>query len=145
MPIQNNAHFCGNCCLQRISSSGVHTGFSCKKTTFSAKHKIFLQIHRDKLENSKVHPIQRLARRTETYPILETFLFLITTRRSGALEGREKVPDHIFLQIKKKLCFWWKSMESTGFFCKIEFLVEDYGWMTTEFFCKICENGVPDL
>ncbi len=51
-----------------------------------------------------VHPIRRLARRTETYPNLETFLFLITTRRFGSVgapEGREKVPDYIFLQNKK--------------------------------------------
>ncbi len=65
-------------------------------------------IHRNTLENSKVHPIRRLARRTETYPILEKFLFLFTTRRFGgvgALEGREKVPYHIFQQIKKKTLF----------------------------------------
>ena len=50
----------------------------------------------------------RRVRRTETYPILETFLFLFTTQRFGgvgALEGREKVPDHIFLEIKKTFVF----------------------------------------
>jgi hypothetical protein len=130
----------------------IHTGFFCKKTTifcnkrfsikdvygkrpdFSAKRKIFLQIHRNTLENSKVHPIRRLARRTETYPILETFLFLFTTRRFvgvGAPEGREKVPDHIFPQNKKK--------------SKFVFLAEDYGWMTTRFFRKIRENGAANL
>jgi hypothetical protein len=121
--------------------------FSGKSPDFSAKRRIFLQIHRNTPENSKVHPIRRRVRRTETYPILETFLFLITTRRFGGVgapEGREKVPDHIFLEIKKKTCFWRNVMESTGFFCKIVFLAEDYGWMT-EFFCKICENGVPNL
>jgi hypothetical protein len=46
----------------------------------------------------------------------------------GAPEGREKVPDHIFPQIKKKLCFWQKIMESTEFFCKNVFLAEDYGY-----------------
>ena len=73
-----------------------------------------MQIHRNTLENSKVHPIRRLARRTETYLILETFLFLITTRRFGGVgapEGSEKVPDHIFPQIKKYFVF----------------LAEDYG------------------
>ena len=89
-----------------------------------------MQIHRNTPENSKVHPIRRRVRRTETYPILETFLFLITTRRFGGVgapEGREKVPDHIFLEIKKmlvsggmlwnqpnfsaKLCFWRKIMD----------------------------------
>jgi hypothetical protein len=45
----------------------------------------------------------------------------------GAPEGREKVPDHIFPQIKKKLCFWRKIMESTEFFRKNVFLAEDYG------------------
>jgi hypothetical protein len=56
------------------------------------------------LENTKVHPIRRIARRTENYPILETFLFLITTLRFGGVgapEGRKKVPDHIFLEFKK--------------------------------------------
>jgi hypothetical protein len=122
--------------------------FSAKKPHFSAKRKIFLQIHRNTLENSKVHPIRRRLRRTETYPILETFLFLFTTRKFGGVgapEGCENVPDHIFLQIKQTLCFWRKIMESTKFFCKIVFLAEDYGWMTTNFFCKICENGVANL
>ncbi len=49
--------------------------FPAKSPDFSAKRKMFPQIHRNTLENSKVHPIRRLARRTETYPILETFLF----------------------------------------------------------------------
>ncbi len=101
--------------------------FSAKCPDFSAKRKIFLQIHRNTLEHSKVHPIRCVAHRTETYPILEMFLFLFTTRRFGgvgALEGREKVSDHIFLQIKKtcgrlwnqpdfsaKMCFWRKTMD----------------------------------
>ena len=108
--------------------------FSAKSSHFSAKRKIFPQIHRNTPENSKVHPIRRLARRTETYPILETFLFLITTRRFGGVgapEGREKVPDHIFPQNKKK--------------SKFVFLAEDYGWMTTGFFRKIRENGAANL
>jgi hypothetical protein len=108
---------------QELTSAG-------KRPHFSAKRKIFLQIHRNTPENSKVHPIRRLVRRTETYPILETFLFLITTRRFGGVgapEGREKVPDQIFPQIKKKLCFWRKIMESTEFFRKNVFLAEDYG------------------
>ncbi len=86
------------------------------------------------MENFKVHPIRRLARRTETCPILEFFLILFTTRSFGgvgAQEGHEKVPDHNFLQIKKK--------------SKFIFLAEDYGWMTTGFFCKICENRVAKL
>ena len=117
--------------------------FPAKSSHFSAKRKIFPQIHRNTLEYSKVHPIRRRARRTETYPILETFLFLFTTRRFGGVgapEGREKVPDQMFPQIKKSSCFWRNVMESTGFFCKIVFLAEDYGWMTN-FFCKICETG----
>ncbi len=104
--------------------------FSGKRQDFSAKRRIFLQIDRNTLKNSKVHPIRRRVRRTEAYPILETFLFLITPRRFGgvgALEGREKVPDHIFVEIKKmrvsggmlwiqpdfsaKLCFWRKIMD----------------------------------
>jgi hypothetical protein len=104
--------------------------FPAKSPHFSAKRKIFPQIHRNTPENSKVHPIRRRIRRTETYPILETFLFLITTRRFGGVgapEGREKVPDHIFPQIKKQMCFWRKIMEST------------------EFSRKICENGVANL
>ncbi len=42
----------------------------------------------------------------ETYQILQTLLFTITTQRFGgvgALEGREKVPDHISLPIEKKM------------------------------------------
>ncbi len=110
--------------------NGIDTGISGKNRIFLQNSKMFLQIHRNTLENSKVHLIRRRARRTETYPILETFLFLITTRRFGGVgapEGSEKVPDHIFLEIKKTLCFWWKVMESTRFFCKIVFLAEDYG------------------
>jgi hypothetical protein len=133
----------------RAGTGGVFIqDFSAKCPDFSAKRKIFLQIHRNTLENSKVHPIRRLACRTETYPILETLLFLFSTRRFGGVGapgGREKVPDHIFLQIKKKLCFWRKIMELTGFFCKIVYLAEDYGWMTTGFFCKICANWVANL
>ncbi len=41
-------------------------------------------------------------------------------------EGCEKVPDHISRKLKKKF-FWRKIMESTGFFRKNVFLVEDYG------------------
>ncbi len=62
----------------------------------------------------------------ETYPILETFLFLITARRLGgvgAQEGREKVPDHIFPQIKKKDVF----------------LAEDYG--INRIFPQNCVSG----
>ena len=121
--------------------------FSAKSPHFSAKRKIFPQIHRNTPENSKVHPIRRLARRTETYPILETFLFLFTRRRFGGVgapEGREKVPDHIFPQIKKKMCFWRKIMESTEFSAKMCFWREimDKG---TEIFRKICESGVANL
>ena len=108
--------------------------FSAKSPHFSAKRKIFPQNDRNTPENSKVHPIRRSVRRTETYPILETFLFLFTIRRFGGVgapEGREKVPDHIFPQNKKK--------------SKIVFLAEDYGWMTTRFFRKIRENGAANL
>ncbi len=78
--------------------------FSEKRPDFSAKCKIFGQIHRNVLKKSKVHPTRHLTRRTETYPILETFLFLFTTRRFGGVgapEGRDQMPDHNFLQIKK--------------------------------------------
>jgi hypothetical protein len=88
--------------------------FSAKSPDFSAKRKIFPQILRNTLENSQLHPIRRLARRTEIYPMLETFLFLFTTRRFGGIgaqEGCKKVSDHIFPQIKKRLCFWWKITE----------------------------------
>ncbi len=61
------------------------------------------------------------------------------------LQGREKVPDHIFLQIKKKVVFLAEDYGINQIFCKIVFLAEDYGWMPTEFFCKICENGVANL
>jgi hypothetical protein len=104
--------------------------FSAKSSDFSAKRKIFPQIHRSTLENSKVHPIRRLARRTETYSTLETFLFLITTRRFGgvgALEGSKKcLTTFPPPQIEKQLFFWRKIMESTRFSHKIVFLAEDY-------------------
>ncbi len=80
-------------CGPSLYEEGILTGFFCQKPGFSAKRKIFLQIHRNTLEISKVDPIRRLARRAETYPILETFLFLFTTRRFGGVvapEGREK-------------------------------------------------------
>ena len=98
--------------MLRKNSTVLIPDFSKKSPDFSAKRKIFLQIHRNTPENSKVHPIRRRVRRTETYPILETFLFLITTRRFGGVgapEGREKVPDHIFLEIKKKCVFLAES------------------------------------
>jgi hypothetical protein len=83
---------------------------------FPAKSRDFFRKTQDFPANSwkpsKVHPIRRLARRTNTYSILETFLVLFTTRRFGCVgapEGREKVPDHIFPQIK------------------VVFLAEDYG------------------
>ncbi len=115
---------------QAPKSDHIGAGFFRKRPQFSAERKIFLQIHRNTPENSDVHPIRRLARRTETYPILETFLFLITARRFGgvgALEGREKVPDHIFLQNKKK--------------SKFVFLVEDYGWIIPDFSAKFVKTG----
>jgi hypothetical protein len=90
--------------------------FSGKRPDFSAKRKIFLQIHRNTPESSKVHP-------TPTSPMSDRDLFypknvtiLITTQRFGGVrapEGREKVSDHIFLQNKKKSRF--------------VFLVEHYG------------------
>jgi hypothetical protein len=110
----------------RVVDTGLGPDFSGKRPHFSAKRKIFLQIHRNTPENSKVHPIRRLARRTETYPNLETFLFLITTRRFGGVgapERSEKVPDHIFLQIKRKFVF----------------LAEDYG--TNQIFLQNCVSG----
>ncbi len=119
--------------MSYVESTRIDTGFSGKLPDFSAKRKIFLQIHQNTPEKFKVHPIRRLARRTETYPILETFLFLITTRRFGSVgapEGRKKMPDYIFLQNKKSHFF---------------FLAEDYGWINTGFFCKICDNGVANL
>jgi hypothetical protein len=101
--------------------------FSAKSPHFSAKRRIFLQIHRNTLENSKVHPIRRHARRTETYPILETFLFLFTTRRFGGVGALEKCLTTFFRELKKscvsggrlwnqpdfsaKLCFWRKIMD----------------------------------
>jgi hypothetical protein len=109
----------------RTTSNVLIPDFSGEQTHFPAKRKIFLQIHRNTPENSQVHPIRRFARRTETYPILP-FLFLITTRRFGgvgALEGSEKVPDHIFLEIEKKVAF----------------LAEDYG--INRIFLQNCVSG----
>jgi hypothetical protein len=40
--------------------------FPAKSPDFSAKRKIFPLIHQNTLENTKVHPIRRLERRTET-------------------------------------------------------------------------------
>ncbi len=98
---------------------------------FSAKCRIFTLIHRDTQEIFKVHPIQRLVRRTKTFPILERFLFLSTTRRFGGVgapECCEKMSDHIFPQIKKCMWFWQeKIMDSIWFFFKNVFLAEDYG------------------
>jgi hypothetical protein len=72
---------------------------------------------------------------------------LFTTRRFGGVgapEGRKKCLTTFFCKLKK-MCFWRKIMESTRFLCNIVFLAEDYGWMPTEFFCKICEHGVANL
>jgi hypothetical protein len=122
--------------------------FSAKSRDFSAKRKIFPQIHRNTLENSKVHPIRRRVRRTETYPILETFLFLFTTRRFGGVgapEGREKVPDHIFLEIKKSFVSGGRLWNLPDFSAKMYFWRKITDATRTEIFCKIGENGVANL
>jgi hypothetical protein len=119
-----------------------------KRPHFSAKRKIFLQIHRNTLENSKVHLIRRLARRTYTYPILETFLFLITSQRFGsvaALEGRENVPDHIFLEIKKSCISGGRLWNQPDFSANLCFWRKITDANRTEIFCKISENGVANL
>ncbi len=59
-------------------------------------------------------------------------------------KAAKKCLSKFFWKLKKNACFWRNVMESTGFFCKIVILAEDYGWMT-ELFCRICENGVADL
>ncbi len=94
--------------------------FSAKRQEISANRRIFCKFIETRLKIPRYIQSDVSHVRTETYPILETFLFLFTTQRFGgvgALEGREKGPDHIFLQIKKKLCFWRTIMESTRFFC----------------------------
>ncbi len=120
-------------------------GFSANKPHFSAKSRIFLQIHRNTLEISNVHPIIRLARRTDSYPILETFQFYSLYGDLAALELREAAKKHLttfFCKLKKScvsggrlwnqpnfsanLCFWRKIMDA----------------IRTEIFCKIRENGV---
>ena len=58
--------------------------------------KTFRKINSRSLQFPKCSPIQRCVRRTEDYPILETFLFFITGRRFGgvgASEGLENVPE----------------------------------------------------
>jgi hypothetical protein len=115
-------------------------GFFGKSPHFAAKCRIFSLIHENTLENSQVHPILRLVRRTETYPLLEPFLFLITKRRFGgvgAQEGREKVPDHSIQQIKK-VVFLTEDYGINWFWSTNVFLAEDYG--SSRIFCKICAN-----
>jgi hypothetical protein len=79
-----------------------------KKLDFPANHQNFCKLHRDTLENSKVRLTRRCVRRTETYPILKTFLFSIGRWRFGGvgvLEGHKKVPDHIFRKLIKIFAF----------------------------------------
>ncbi len=74
------------------------TDFPAKILDFSSNHRIFPQIHRKTLENSKVLPIRPFVRRTDNYPILKPFPFSITKWRYGgvrAQEGHKKVPDRI--------------------------------------------------
>ncbi len=143
-----------DCCCGHAAGSAETTTYLYRiflqKPYFSAKRKIFLQIHRNTLENSKVHPILRLARRTETYPILETFLFLFSTQRFGGVqvgapEGREKVPDHIFPQIKNSCVSGGRLWNQPNFSAKLCFWLKIVDATRTEIFCQICENGVANL
>jgi hypothetical protein len=96
--------------------------FSGKSPDFSAKRRIFLQIHRNTPENSKVHPIRCRVRRTETYPILETFLFLITTRRFGGVgapEGRKKCLTTFSWKLKKRRVSGGRLWNQPNFSAKI--------------------------
>ncbi len=89
-------------------SNELEQDFSAKYPDFPQKAR-FSANHGNTLENSKVHPIRRLVRWTETYTRNVPIFF--TTRRFGGVgapKGRKKVPYHIFPQIKRKLCFWRK-------------------------------------
>ena len=77
-------------------------------------------------------PMDRTPNRT--YPIFETFLFLITTRRFGdvgALEGREIVPDIFIQHFPAKSGFlashygWAGPAENTTFFRKMRFFAQN--------------------
>ncbi len=92
---------------------------------FFANDQIFPQNHRNTLENfkeSQVLPIRRFERWTETYPILETFLFLMSTRSFSGVGGNlellkaaKKWLTQFIRKRKKSQCFWRKIMESTEF------------------------------
>ena len=72
---------------------------------FPQINKMFRKTNEHSLEFSKCSPIRRCVRRTEDYPILETFLVFITGRRFGgvgAQEGLENVPD-IYTKISRKI------------------------------------------
>ena len=61
----------------------------------------FPQTHKRTLEYSKSSPIRRLERRTEDYPILETFLFFITERRFGGVGAPEGPRERVSLFVRK--------------------------------------------
>ena len=88
-----------------------YRNFPLNSQNFPLNSQKFPQTHKRTLEYSKSSPIRRLERRTEDYPILETFLFFITERRFGGVgapEGpRERVSLFIenFPQNKKKSGF----------------------------------------
>jgi hypothetical protein len=93
-------------------------GFSRKILDFSANDLIFPQIHRNTLENAIELQILSYKHRTESYPVLETILFLITTWRfgnAGALEGRKTVTDRIFQQNKKISVFGGRLWNQPNF------------------------------
>ena len=58
-------------------------------------------------------------------------------------KAAKKCLTTFFWKLKKDV-FLAEDYGINRIFCKIVFLAEDYGWMT-DFFCKICENGVPNL
>ena len=102
-----------------------YRNFPQNSQNFPQNSQNFPQTHKRTLEYSKCSPIRRLERRTEDYPILETFRFFITERRFGGVGTPEDLENaslclyQNFLQNKKSRGFWRNMLDTTNTFRKM--------------------------
>ena len=78
-----------------------YRNFPLDSQNFPLNSQNFQQTHKRTLEYSKSSPIRRLERRTEDYPILETFLFFITELRFGGVGAPEGPRERVSLLVRK--------------------------------------------
>ncbi len=116
------------------SRHGIGAGFFWKTATFFCKTQDFpanSSKHTEKFQGTS-HLSSCTSDRDLSYP--RNVLILNTTRRFGgfgAPEGRKKVPDHLFLQIKKNCVCGGRLWNQPDFSAKMCFR-----WKITEFGCN---------